>query len=521
MKRLCITLALLAWVFCGATGGTALVANAAEAEPFGSNLFQGHFSGAAQNSVIQPGDRMVLRLWGGATFDGIVTVDPEGFVDLPDSHRILVSGLAQAPPDALEQAIASKLKAAGVDAQVYARPLDIQPVSVMVTGFVPKPGQYSGNPADSVLHFLDKAGGIDARRGTYRRVSLQRQGRSAGEFDLYPFVLNGTLPQIRFQNGDTLVVSERGPSVTASGEIRNSARFEFRNDELTGGRLLDLADPQPNATHASLTGTRNGAPYALYLPLRDFRVARLENGDAVRFLADKPSDTIMVETQGAVRGGSRFPVKRNARLRDLQNFIAVDPDRANLEGLYIKRKSVAARQKKAIEDSLSRLEQNAYTATSASAEEAQIRAKEAEMLTNFISKARQAEPEGIVVVKSSATGGMADLALEDGDIIVIPEKNDVVLVSGEVLMPQAIVWHKDLDMDDYIRSAGGFSNRANTSNLLVLRPGGDVVPHADSVTPGDQILVLPKVESKNLQAVKDISQVLYQVAIACKVIIDL
>ncbi|MEG1610518.1 MAG: polysaccharide export protein, partial [Bilophila sp.] len=177
------------------------------------------------------------------------------------------------------------------------------------------------------------------------------------------------------------------------------------------------------------------------------------------------------------------------------------------------------RQKKAIEDALRRLEQNAYTATSASSDEAQIRSKEAEMLSNFISRARDVQPEGVVVVGTK--GNIADLALEDGDIIVIPEKTDVVLISGEVMMPQAIVWNKNKDLNDYIRGAGGFSNRADTSNLLVLRPSGEVFPNTSQIEPGDQVLILPRVESKSLQAVKDISQVLYQVAVACKVILDI
>lgn len=141
------------------------------------------------------------------------------------------------------------------------------------------------------------------------------------------------------------------------------------------------------------------------------------------------------------------------------------------------------------------------------------------MLSNFVAKAREVQPEGIVVVGNKGT--ITDLALENGDIIVIPEKTDVVLISGEVMMPQAIVWNQDKDMDDYIHDAGGFSNRADTSKMLVIRPSGEVFTNPSPIYPGDQILVLPRVESKNLQAVKDISQVLYQIAVACKVILDI
>ncbi len=503
-----------------ASAPAAPAAPAADPAPFGTNLFQGHFSQSSTSKVIQSGDRLIMRLWGGRTMDDILTVDPEGMITIPDVGRVPVAGLPIDAKEPLEQAIKSKLNAAGVvDVEMYIRPMDTQPVSIFVTGFVPRPGNYTGTPSDTILAFLDKAGGIDSKRGSYRNIRVLRQGQEVGSFDLYPFALKGAMPHIRFQDGDTVVVGEKGPSVITSGEVRNTARFEFKPGELTGAKLIELADPQPRATHVSLSGSRGGAPYNLYLPMNDFKALRLENGDQIRFLADRPGDTIMVEAQGAIRGASRFPVRRNTRLHEVMSYIAVEPGRANLEGLYIKRKSVAVRQKKAIEDALRRLEQNAYTATSASSDEAQIRSKEAEMLSNFISRAKEVQPEGVVVVGTK--GNIADLALEDGDVIVIPEKTDVVLISGEVMMPQAIVWNKDKDMDDYIKGAGGFSNRADDSNLIVVHPSGEVVPRAKEVLPGDQVLVLPRVESKNLQAVKDISQVLYQVAVACKVILDL
>ena len=495
-------------------------ATTSDPSPFGSNLFQGHFSQNSASKVIQSGDRLIVRMWGGLTLDDILTVDPEGMITVPDVGRIPVAGLSSEAKEPLEQAIKSKLSAAGVaNVELYIRPMDTQPLSIFVTGFVPRPGNYAGTPSDTILAFLDKAGGIDSKRGSYRSIRVLRQGREVGTFDLYPFALKGSMPHIRLQDGDTIVVDEKGPSVVASGEIRNTARFEFKPGDLTGAKLIELADPQPQATHVSLAGSRSGSPYNLYLPMNDFKALHLESGDQIRFLADRPGDTIMVEAQGAIRGASRFPVRRNARLHEIMSYIAVEPGRANLGGLYIKRKSVATRQKRAIDDALRRLEQNAYTATSSSSDEAQIRAKEAEMLSSFISRAKEAQPDGIVVV--STRGDISDLALEDGDIIVVPEKTDVVLISGEVMMPQAIVWNKNKEMEDYIKGAGGFSNRADTSNLIVIHPSGEIMPHAQDVLPGDQVLVLPRVESKNLQAVKDISQVLYQVAIACKVILDL
>ena len=200
-------------------------------------------------------------------------------------------------------------------------------------------------------------------------------------------------------------------------------------------------------------------------------------------------------------------------------FIAVEPERANLDAMYIKRKTVAVRQKKAIADSLRRLEETALTASSASTDEAQIRAKEAEMVSKFVERAKAVEPEGVVVLEGGPD--KADLSLEEGDIIVIPTKSDVVLVSGEVMVPQAMLWAKKKDSDDYIKSAGGLTNRADSDKILVMHQNGSVTQGGSHISAGDQLLVLPKVESKSMQAVKDISQVLMQVAISARVLLGL
>lgn len=526
-SALTLTLALLVSVFVAVSGDMAHAVTAdakaapqADIAPFGANLFQGNFAAARSGDTreIVAGDRLVLRLWGDRSFDGVLTVNEAGDVDITDVGPVPVAGLAQAQ---LADAIKSKLSATGVEnVQMYVTLLDSRPLSVFVTGFVLRPGRYTGGPGDMVLAYLDKAGGIDPRRGSYRNIRIMRDNAEVSRFDLYPFALRGELPRLRLLDGDTIVVGEKGPAVAATGEVRNVARFEFRKGEAMGHNLSLMADPKPTASHVSLVGTRHGAPFNLYLPLRDFDTMPLEDGDNVTYLADMPGDTIMVEVRGAIRGASRFPVKRNARLRDVQQFIAVDRDRADLQGLYIKRRSVAERQKKAIEEALRRLEQSSFTATSASAEEAQIRSHEAEMISKFAEKARNVEPDGIVVVGSG--GKVADIALEDGDVIVIPGKSDVVLVTGEVVMPQAIVWAGDKRLKDYIRGAGGYSNRADTSSVLIVRPNGEVFRTGDTtIAPGDHLMVLPRFDSKNMQLVKDMSQILYQIAVATKVVVGL
>ncbi len=49
----------------------------------------------------------------------------------------------------------------------YASLAAAQPVRVFVSGYVHRPGLYNGTSMDSLLHYLDQAGGIDPERGSF------------------------------------------------------------------------------------------------------------------------------------------------------------------------------------------------------------------------------------------------------------------------------------------------------------------------------------------------------------------
>lgn len=492
--------------------------------PFGAELFQGNFAksffdGLNDDYLVLPGDRVRLQLWGAQTVDGVLEVDARGNLFLPEIGPVRVEGLRHAD---LESAIQKKVRSVFTsNVEVYANLLRPQPVAVFVSGFVASPGRYAGGPTDSILYFIDLAGGIDPARGSYRDIRILRQGALLEKIDLYPFLREGQMVRPRLEDGDVILIGERGLTVAVEGQIRHSAKFEFIFDKnLVGSQVLSLAMPESRASHVSVVGSRHGAPFNTYLPLGEFADLPLDDGDRVNFHADIPGDTIMVAAEGAIIGASRYPVQKSTRLKALLSHIAVEPELANLKGIHIRRKSVADKQKKALGESLRRLEQSSLTATSASVDEAGIRVREAELIAQFIEKAKQVQPDGTVVV--GRNGEIADIYLENGDEIIIPAKSDVVLISGEVMIPQAVVWNESLDLKAYVAGAGGYSDRADKKRLLVVKPNGEVLMAKKvNITAGDQILVLPRFDSKNMQVLKDISQILYQVAVAAKVALDL
>ena len=367
---------------------------------------------------------------------------------------------------------------------------------------------------------MDRAGGIDFKRGSFRDLKVKRQGKVIASYDLYSFILDGTTPQVRLQDGDVIVATKRGASVSVRGLVREEALYELKEGRNTGSSIITLANPESSVSHVSVTGTRNQKPINQYLSLNEFKDFKLADGDIVTFAADVQGETLITKVSGAIEGLSHFPINKERRLRDLLSFIEVDPAIGDVHSVYIKRKSVAQQQKQVITDALRRLEKSALTATSASVDEADIRVQEASLIQDFVKRAQALEPDGVVVV--SRGGVVSDIRLEDGDEIVIPKVTDVVLVAGEVFMPKAVTYDKSMSLDDYLGAAGGVSNRADDKNILVAKANGEIGLAEDlGIEAGDQILVMPKFDSKNMQLAKDLMQIIYQMAVATKVVVDL
>lgn len=491
--------------------------------PFGANLFQGHFvstyyDGVNPNYTIAPGDRILLHIWGAHNYSDVLIVDQQGNIFVPEVGPVPVGGVPNGSLQSrMRQHLAATFKA---NVDVYANLLSSQPMSVYVTGFVARPGRYAGGLTDSILYYLDRAGGIIPERGSYRDISIQRRGKTIAKIDLYPFILKGDLHSLRLQSEDVLVVGQKGSSVIAMGLIPQIAAYEQKNAGFMGSELVQFAAPLPAVSHVSVTGTRGAEPFHIYLSLNDFASFSLAAGDVVEFLADRPGDSIMVGLSGAVVGQTRYPVKRDTTLRSLLAHVPVDSRLSNLDAVYIRRKSVAQQQKKAILDSLHRLESSVLTASSATQEGASIRVQEAQLLQNFAMRVAQVEPTGVVVV--TRNGYTADILLEEGDEIVIPQFSDVVQISGEVMMPKAVVYNENMSLKRYLNEAGGLTDRADEDNILVVHPNGEVAQaSATAITPGDMLLVMPRYDSKGFTIFKDVVQIMYQVAISAGVLLSL
>lgn len=124
----------------------------------------------------------------------------------------------------------------------------------------------------------------------------------------------------------------------------------------------------------------------------------------------------------------------------------------------------------------------------------------------------------------------ADILLDDGDRIFVPQRPLTVRVSGEVMSPAALKFSKDEEPRDYIAQAGGFGHDADQGRTFVLFPDGSAQPlkvgswnhKADLIPPGSTIVVPRDPKPFDfLQTAKDVTQVLGNLAITGIFIQDL
>jgi protein involved in polysaccharide export with SLBB domain len=491
--------------------------------PFGANLFNGGFSndredGLNPSYVVQPGDSVSVRIWGATQFNDNLTVDHQGNIFIPSVGPIKIAGTQNRD---LNQRVADAVSTVFSDnVRVYTSLDGSQPVAVFVTGFVNNPGRFAGIPSNSALHFIDRAGGINSETGSYRNIQVMRDGEPLAEIDLYRFLLDGQMPQVQYQDGDTIVVGSRGSVISVSGEISNPALFEIQESNFIGEQLLALALPAPSVSYVGVSGLRSGVPYSTYVPLSQFKGMPLHNGDEINFRIDQHDQVIVVEVEGSHMGPSRYAVPRNTRLQELLDYIEVDPELADARSVSLKRKTIAMRQKAALEESLQRLESRYLTASSQTDEESAIRSQEATLIGQFVERARRVEPNGRLVVANE--GQVANIILQAGDTITIPSRSDSVLLSGEVLVSQAMLYQKDARARDYISRSGGFTDQAQTDRIILVHANGEVSSGKNpQVRAGDEIIVLPQVPVKNLQLASTIVDILYKIAIAASVAVQL
>ena len=495
---------------------------------FGETLFKGEFKKNRElryNSdyIVNIGDKVSIKLWGAYNYVGELKIDSQGNIFIPKVGVVHLLGVTNQNLKSVVERSVNRVFNSNVN--IYANLDTYQAISIFVTGKVKKPGLYTALVGDSVLQLLDKAGGVINGEGSYRDVSILRDNRVVKRVDLYSFLLNGKLMLFQFHNGDVIRVGNIKNRVEISGEVEKSYIFEFASNSILVDDIIKYISLKPNATHFIVTRWVDGLEKIKKYSISDRYSVSLKNGDKIRFVSDYLKDNITIYIDGEHGNLHSIMVRKGENLKDLLSKITLTP-LSDIKAVQLYRKSIAIKQAKLIRANLKDLEARVMTTGSSTLEEAKIRKEESALVLDFIKRASEVKPKGQVIINSSTD--LSNLILEDEDRVFIPKKSQVIVVEGEVSLPNAQTFVNNYTMEDYIESCGGFSPRANREKVLIVKKSGKVITYnatswwsakSVNIEAGDSILVLGKVDSKDIQITSSITQILYQIAVSTAVVL--
>ena len=184
-----------------------------------------------------PSDEITIDVWGASENRYEVTLSRQGVVRIDRLKPMYLSGLTLA---AAERKIRNEFSSiytglspnSPSESKVY---LDLnlqkaRSIVINITGSVEAPGTYTVSGFSSVLNALYAAGG-PAENGSYRDISILRNGKEVTSIDLYDYFVKGTYPSFFLNDQDVIVVAPHHKRITVEGAFKNTGRFETLENE--------------------------------------------------------------------------------------------------------------------------------------------------------------------------------------------------------------------------------------------------------------------------------------------------
>lgn len=380
-----------------------------------------------------------------------------------------------------------------------------------IKGAVFRPGiyQYSGQ-LNTVKQLVEKADGVKGDAFLTRAV-LHRERedltKEVIQVDLKN-ILNGTKPDIALQRNDELYIpsihdlQDLG-TITVYGEVARPGSFPFADNTtlediiIQAGGLRESAstvrvDVSRRIKDSKGTETLSQIGEMLTFSLKDGFVIDGEPGFKLRpydqvFVRKSPAyqPQINVTVSGEILySGTYALTQKTERVTDLIKKAGGITPYAYVKGAKISRR---------------------------------INAEERRRMNTVLEMARTADAKDSIDVTKlelgniyyvgldleaalKNPGGDADIVLREGDNLIIPEYNNTVRISGDVMHPNTVSYKEGEKLKYYIEMAGDYSESAKKKRAYIVYMNGQVKKATkydkDLIQPGCEIIVPTKQDKK-------------------------
>jgi protein involved in polysaccharide export with SLBB domain len=442
--------------------------------------------------------------------------------------------------------------------RVFSR-FDFEPApTVSVAGEVRSPGTYRTSGQASLRDAVFLAGGLspDAATNTAQLFRINPDGTS----EIFSVNLAGALSgssadNIVLQPRDRLLIhrniSQVEPSsIEITGEVAKPGRYPFTGNMRVEDLIRAAGGLKRSADTNSADLTRYVASGGVAEQLQ-ISLASLSNGNATEDVPLRSGDVLAirqapgwtdvgaaVKVQGEVTHPSTYGVQPGERLSSVLERAGGYTQQASPYGAVLMRREVReleARNQMELIGRLKveRLQLKDLPETTTEEKDAKLNA--ISRTDSTLGQLSANPPVGRVVIHISSNiqqwkGTPADITLRDGDVLMIPKKAGVVMVSGQVFNPTAITAQSSHSAKWYLSQAGGPTPIADKKSVFVIRADGSVLssksggdgwfsgdPMSATLRAGDTVVVpekTPKVGGPNWTLLMQSAQVASSVALA-------
>ena len=420
---------------------------------------------------------------------------------------------------------------------------------VEVRGAVKYPGQFElGTEIQTVRQLLLAAEGLseDAYEGvaimhrenpdlTIRMINVDVQG-----------ILNGTATDVALKNNDVLFIPSKSDMlgeriIDVKGEVVYPGIYPYADNTsiqdiilqtggLTEAGSLARVDVfRRIRDNASEQGGVNRSETFTFSMNEDYSIRQ----DTTFFL--QPFDIVVVRkspayeeqrnvfVQGEVNFAGQYTISnKNYRLSDLVKACGGFTDLAYIQGARLTRLMTKEE-----------MEQRDYANLKAQIQLYEDGLKEgkdlnmqiADSLLSLKMKTSNTFPVAINLQRAmEEPGSDHDLLLREGDILEVPERSNIVKISGEVMYPVSMSYEEGKSLKYYIKHAGGYSSNAASSRVYGIQANGSVVKLKGSskkdIQPGIEIVV-PQKQNRRKMSTSEIIGIGSGVAALAGVIVSL
>lgn len=373
---------------------------------------------------------------------------------------------------------------------------------VEVSGSVFYPGHYEiSNECNSVRTLIEKAGGVKENAYTNLIVLFrmnENRTRKAMSIDLAS-ILSEKAPDVILENEDSLVVSSdaeitRARKYEIFGPIAKQGQYPYVENMTLEDAIVAAGGLREEALLTNIEIARR----IQYTDERDTTfntkakifTFNIENGLLVKEgqnFALKPFDVITIKkdpnfadaTVVYIGGEVKYPgsyslLKKNERLSELITRAGGLTEAGFAEGTRFTRALMHDERERAIQ-----LLEIAHSSDSVDIEKLAI-------------KDRYSLGVDLVTAMEKP-GSTNDIILRNGDQIIIPQRNNTVRISGDVLYPNTVPFVGKKRASYYINQAGGVGEKGLRGKAFIIYANGQVSrAKRGDVRPGCEIVVPTK-----------------------------